>query len=80
MTRPISPGLFDGLTTPQPLRYSLAADSLWGTKAIANHLGRSPDSVRRMILGDPTFPVRKKAGVNYASRIELLEWLRSSEP
>lgn len=80
MTRPISADLFDKIATPQPPRYSLAADSLWGTKAIANHLGRSPDSIRRMILSDPTFPVRKKAGVNYSSRIELLEWLRSSEP
>lgn len=65
-----------------PSRTSVAQTALWGTKAIAAFIGLSPDSVRRIIKRDPTFPARLRGGRTYADRIEILDWLkpRNDEP
>lgn len=56
-------------------RATVASTALWGTKAIAQFLGLSADSVRRIMKRDKSFPARLRGGRTYTTRIELLEWL-----
>lgn len=62
-----------------PSRANVAATALWGTKAIAQFLGLSSDSVRRIMKRDQSFPARIRGGRTYANRIELLAWLGPRE-
>lgn len=60
-------------------RVTVASTALWGTKAIAQYLGLSADSVRRIMKRDSSFPARVRGGRTYTTRIELLEWLGPRE-
>lgn len=65
MSAPITPERFDGL--------------IWGAKAIAARIKRSPDYVRNTLAKLPGSPVRQPDGRNYcAVGRELDEFFQSS--
>ncbi len=51
-------------------------EKIWGVKAIAEFLGVSESKVRRMAKR-PTVPIYRPAGMYFAFRSELTDWLRS---
>lgn len=52
-------------------------EHLWGLSEIAQAMGLSRDTVRRTLeRGDSGIPVYRPGGRYYASRADLLAWLR----
>ncbi|TFF27525.1 DNA-binding protein [Jiella endophytica] len=69
----LTPRAFDRLTR------TTETDFVWTASGIARFLGCGPDLVRSMReAGAPIRQVRK-GGQIYASRAELLDWLKSNE-
>lgn len=64
------------VVTRLPNRSSLATESLWGPKQIGAFMGLSPDTIRRMVKNDPTFPARLRFGRLYVTRTEIVIWLQ----
>ncbi|EYD74085.1 hypothetical protein Rumeso_04338 [Rubellimicrobium mesophilum DSM 19309] len=65
------------LTSTTPFdALSTGADKLWGLRAIAQALGLSVDTTRRLAR-KPGVPIYQPAGRYFAVRSELNAWLRS---
>ena len=83
MTRPVlTAAHFDAMVEGKKdgsvisARSALATESLWGVKAIAQFMNRSPDTIRRMKARDPTFPVRVRGGALFVTKTEIVVWLQ----
>ncbi|WP_245639396.1 DNA-binding protein [Rubellimicrobium mesophilum] len=55
---------------------STGTDKIWGLRAIAQALGLSVDTTRRL-ASKPGVPIYQPAGRYFAVRSELNAWLRS---
>lgn len=79
MTQPkLTAARLDAILSPNlgESRSSLATESLWGPKQIGAFMGLSPDTIRRMVKNDPTFPARLRFGRLYVTRTEIVVWLQ----
>jgi excisionase family DNA binding protein len=69
MTKHITPEAFDEAVKSLPRR-------IWGATALAEILGVSVDTVRRL-ADDPTSPIYRPSGRYFAFRHEIEAWLRT---
>ena len=63
----LTPKTFDVMTAPR---------IIWTAQAIAAHIGRSEDFVRKTLASEPGTPIRKKGRRLYAFADDLIAYLR----